>query len=88
MEWTSVVGTISTGIVGVQAMLKVYQRLRIMLRPTSASPSGGVTIWNGEVKKLFEAIGRIEERQDRHGRELQLVSSRVTGIEKRLAQSS
>lgn len=86
MEWETakvIMGTASTAFVGAQAMLKVYQRLRIMLR--TPQPAQGVTIFNGEAKQLFEAIGRIEKRQDHHGRQLETVVQRVSNLEQRLS---
>lgn len=86
MDWETakvVVGVGSTAIIGIQGMLKVYHRIRFMMRPER--PAQGVTIFNGEVKQLFDAIGRIEQRQDRHGRQLETVVQRVSNLEQRLS---
>lgn len=92
MDWPKVVGMASTAIVGIQGLLKVWARLRMLTRPEKK----GITIMNGEAKDLLSAIQRIEGRQDRHSNELmklsgavdskfEMLSQRVGNIEQRLA---
>lgn len=92
MDWGhtgQVVGVFSAVLVGVQAMLKAYQILRAVIRRASnpAQPQlpPGITIMNGEAKQLFAAIGRIEQRQDHQGRQLEVAVQRISNLEQRLS---
>ena len=91
-----IVGTASTAIIGVQGILKIYHRIKWLMRPQVTQ---GVTIFNGEAKQLFAAIGRIEKRQDSlvevvakstqtANRAIGILEQRVLSIEDRLASGA
>lgn len=86
MEWPQLIGIASTAIVGVQGMLKVYQRVRFLMRPMKPPEEPkGLTIMNGEADRLFATLGRIEQKGDQTARRLELLSHRVASIEGRMS---
>lgn len=98
MEWPQIIGICSTALVGIQAVLKVYQRLRFLIKTqgTTAALNPQITIMNGDARRLLSAIDRIETYQDSQAlaqaqaaeiqsRQMETLSVRVANVETRLA---
>lgn len=98
MEWPQIIGICSTALVGIQAVLKVYQRLRFLIKTqgTTAALNPQITIMNGDARRLLNAIDRIETYQDSQAlaqaqaaeiqsRQMETLSVRVANVETRLA---